>query len=39
MVQKKCSFYDEKQFALIEILYGSMNHLQTKGNEVPAHEQ
>jgi len=36
---KKCAFYDEKQFALIEILYGSMNHLQTKGNEVPAHEQ
>ncbi|EON71631.1 DUF1177 domain-containing protein [Lysinibacillus sphaericus] len=33
----KCSFYDEEQFALIEKLYGSMNHLQTKGKEVNAH--
>ncbi|WP_107839575.1 DUF1177 domain-containing protein [Metasolibacillus meyeri] len=30
----KCSFYDQEQFALIEKLYGSMNHLQTQGSEV-----
>ncbi|WP_336635310.1 DUF1177 domain-containing protein [Lysinibacillus fusiformis] len=34
----KCSFFDEKQFTHMKNLYGSMKHLQTKGNEVPAHE-
>ncbi|WP_054767229.1 DUF1177 domain-containing protein [Lysinibacillus parviboronicapiens] len=33
----RCSFYDEEQFARIEQLYGSMNHLQTKGNEMNIH--
>lgn len=32
----KCSFYDEKEFAHLETLYGKMNHLQTKGKEVNA---
>lgn len=30
----KCSFYDKEQFELMEKLYGSMHHLQTKGSEV-----
>ncbi|GLC88149.1 DUF1177 domain-containing protein [Lysinibacillus piscis] len=30
----KCAFYDEQQFTLMESLYGSMKHLQTKGMEV-----
>lgn len=28
----KCKFYDEKEYALIQKLYGSMKHLQTLGN-------
>ncbi len=28
----KCRFYDEKEFALLKKLYGSMNHFQTMGN-------
>lgn len=32
----KCSFYDEKEFAHLEALYGKMTHLQTKGKEVNA---
>ncbi|MFL1996341.1 DUF1177 domain-containing protein [Lysinibacillus irui] len=35
---KKCSFYDEEQFTHMKNLYGSMSHLQTKGNEVHTHE-
>ncbi|MDC6268250.1 DUF1177 domain-containing protein [Lysinibacillus fusiformis] len=34
----KCSFFDQKQFTHMKNLYGSMKHLQTKGNEVQAHE-
>jgi len=34
----KCTFFDEKQFTHMKNLYGSMKHLQTKGNEVHAHE-
>ncbi len=34
----KCSFFDEQQFTHMKKLYGSMSHLQTKGNEVQAHE-
>ncbi|WP_059172820.1 DUF1177 domain-containing protein [Bacillus sp. FJAT-27445] len=30
----KCSFYDEKEYARLEALYGKMSHLQTKGNQV-----
>lgn len=29
--KKECSLYDEQEFALIQKLYGKMNHLQTKG--------
>lgn len=29
----KCPFYDEKEFALLKKLYGSMNHFQTMGQE------
>jgi len=29
-----CDFYDATEFELIEKLYGSMNHLQTKGSQV-----
>ncbi|WP_316572454.1 DUF1177 domain-containing protein [Neobacillus sp. YIM B06451] len=32
--ENKCSFYDEEEFARLEALYGKMNHLQTKGNQV-----
>lgn len=32
----KCDFYDETEFELIEKLYGTMNHLQTKGSQVEA---
>lgn len=32
----KCDFYDETEFELIEKLYGTMNHLQTKGSKVEA---
>jgi len=28
-----CSFYDAEEFALIEKLYGSMKHIQTKGQQ------
>lgn len=31
--RKKCRFYDEKEYALIQKLYGSMKHLQTLGNK------
>lgn len=31
--RKKCRFYDEEEYALIQKLYGSMNHLQTLGNK------
>lgn len=31
--RKQCSFYDEKEFAHIVKLYGTMNHLQTMGME------
>lgn len=31
--RKQCSFYDEKEFAHIVKLYGTMNHLQTMGAE------
>lgn len=31
--RKKCKFYDEKEYALIQKLYGSMKHLQTLGNK------
>ena len=34
----KCTFFDEKQFTHMKNLYGSMKHLQTKGNEVHAHD-
>ena len=27
-----CKFYDEEEYALIQKLYGSMEHFQTKGN-------
>ena len=30
----KCEFYNETEFELIEKLYGTMNHLQTKGSQV-----
>lgn len=30
--RNKCRFYDEKEFALLQKLYGSMEHLQTLGN-------
>lgn len=30
----KCSFYDAREFELLQKLYGSMNHLQTLGREV-----
>lgn len=30
----KCDFYNKTEFELIEKLYGTMNHLQTKGNQV-----
>ncbi len=30
----KCSFYDEQEFALIQSLYGKMNHLQTLDGKV-----
>lgn len=31
--RKKCRFYDEEEYALIQKLYGSMKHLQTLGNK------
>ena len=31
--RKQCSFYDEAEYARIQKLYGSMNHLQTLGKE------
>ena len=31
--RKQCSFYDEKEFAHLLNLYGTMNHLQTMGAE------
>lgn len=31
--EKKCNFYDEKEFELIIRLYGSMKHLQTLGGK------
>lgn len=32
--ENKCSFYDADEFTRLEALYGKMNHLQTKGNQV-----
>ncbi|MBM4761261.1 DUF1177 domain-containing protein [Bacillus sp. B15-48] len=32
--EKKCSFYDDEEFARLETLYGKMTHLQTMGNQV-----
>ncbi|RDU35239.1 DUF1177 domain-containing protein [Neobacillus piezotolerans] len=32
--ENKCSFYDAEEFSRLEALYGKMDHLQTKGNQV-----